>query len=627
MPNENKTTILRFAIIFAILVCGFLTVLVRIILIQTRDSSHWELAEEVQDERIVSVPPMRGNIYDCNGQLMASSIPRFRLHMDPLAGGLVNKPDTIKRGKRKGTVIKRDSAFWNNIDTLSAALSRIVGDKTKQEYRNMIVEAKQQKKHYLLLTRDTINFLQYTQLMENPFIARGRTNSNRTGLIWDTIKIRTRPFGNLASRTVGTTGNTRGHGLTGLEKQYDSLLVGQAGIGVIRRVGGQDQVIIQHEPQNGVDIVTTIDANLQDIVEKELRGPVEAYGAKWGCCVLMDVHTGELKAVANLSRDKQGVYRETENRAFMRAEPGSTFKTIAMLAALDDHKITLNTPVSVTRAPWKYKDVLTHTDAHKMDATLTMRQVLAVSSNIGMAKIIPAAYDGSATKFIDKLNLMGVIDTLPYDIPGAHIARINKPNPGDYVTISKMVYGYSVELTPVQIAMIYAAIANGGRLIHPSLVRELRIDEQVTHRTEPQIIREQFCSPEAIADIRKALHDVVWNNEMGTAALSNGWQQAQSELVHIAGKTGTAQLHTSGGGYDSDHHRISFVGYFPEENPQYSCICVIEAPQRREDLNPKTINAGRGCGAIVRKIAEKVMAYTGCYVMENNQLTLQQRIK
>ena len=230
-------------------------------------------------------------------------------------------------------------------------------------------------------------------------------------------------------------------------------------------------------------------------------------------------------------------------------------------------------------------------------------------------------------KFIDKLNQMGVIDTLPYDIPGAHIARINKPNPGDYVTISKMVYGYSVELTPVQIAMIYAAIANGGRLIHPSLVRELRMDEHMTYVTTPQIIREQFCSPEAIADIRKALHDVVWNNEMGTAALSNGWQQAQSELVHIAGKTGTAQLHTSGGGYDSDHHRISFVGYFPEENPQYSCICVIEAPQRREDLNPKTINAGRGCGAIVRKIAEKVMAYTGCYVMENNQLTLQQRIK
>lgn len=627
MQNNNRTTILRFAIIFLIMVCGFLTVLIRIILIQTRDSHHWELAEEVQDERIVAVPPIRGNIYDCNGQLMASSIPRFRLSMDPLAGGLLNKPDTIKRGKRKGTIIKRDTAFWNNIDTLSASLSLIVGDKTKQEYRDMIVTAKQQGKHYLVLTRDTINFLQYTKLMENPFIARGRTNSNVTGLIWDTIKVRTRPFGNLACRTIGTTGTTKGHGLSGLEKQYDSLLVGQPGVGVMRRVGGRDQVIIQQEPLNGVDIVSTIDANLQDIVEKELRGPVEAYGAKWGCCVLMDVRTGELKAVANLSRDKQGTYRETENRAFMRAEPGSTFKTIAMLAALDDKKISLNTHVTVTRAPWKYKDVLPHTDAHKMDATLTMRQVLAVSSNIGMAKVIPAAYDGSATKFIEKLNQMGVIDTMPNDIPGSHIARINKPNPGDYVTISKMVYGYSVELTPVQIAMIYAAIANGGKLIHPSLVRELHQDGEVIERRQMQVIREQFCSPEAIADIRKALHDVVWDNEMGTAALSNGWQQAQSELVHIAGKTGTAQIHTSTGGYDSEHHRISFVGYFPEENPKYSCICVMEAPQRREDLNPKTINAGRGCGAVVRKIAEKVMAYTGCYVRQDGQLMLQERIK
>lgn len=626
MSNDQKNTILRFAIIFFILVCGFLTVLVKIILVQTKESAHWQLAEQVQDERVVSLAPCRGNIYDCNGQLMASSIPRFRLYMDPLAGGLVSRPDTVKKGKNAGKITPADTAFWKNIDTLSAALSRVIGDKTKQEYRDMIIAAKQQKKRYLALTKDTINFLQYTRLMELEFVARGRENRNRNGLTWDTVKVRTRPFGNLASRTVGTTGNTKGRGLTGLEKQYDSLLIGKNGMGVIRRVGGRDQVITQVEPTNGVDIVSTIDANIQDIVEKELRGPVEAYRPKWGCCVLMDVHTGELKAVANLSRDKNGCYRETENRAFMRAEPGSTFKTISMLAALDDKKITLNTQVSVTRKPWKYKDVLEHVDAHKMDATLTMRQVLAVSSNIGMAKVIPAAYGGSATKFIDKLNQMGVVDTLPYDIPGAQRAHIQRPVKGDYVTISKMVYGYSVELTPVQIAMIYSAIANGGKLIHPSLVRELQQDGEVIYRTPMQVIREQFCSPEAIADIRKALHDVVWDNEHGTAALSNGWQQAQSELVHIAGKTGTAQLRTPKG-YDKEHHRISFVGYFPEEHPQYCCVCVIEDPQRREDMNPQTINAGRGCGAIVRKIAEKVMAYTGCYVQQAGKLELQQRIK
>lgn len=625
MNTGHQNTILRFAIIFLIIVCGFLTVLVKIILIQTRESEHWELAEEVQDQRVVAVPPCRGNIYDCNGQLMASSIPRFRLHMDPLASGLQNKPRTIEKGKNKGKVIKADTAFWNNLDTLSAALSMVVGDKSKEEYREMILTAREQNRRYVVLTKDTINFLQYTRLMQNPFIARGEENINMTGLVWDTLKVRTRPFGNLASRTIGTTGNTQGHGLTGLEKQYDSLLVGHEGIGVKRRIGGRDRVIIREEPQNGVDIVTTIDANLQDIVEKELRIPVEAYGAKWGCCVLMDVHTGELKAVANLSRDKSGNYRETENRAFMRMEPGSTFKTIAMLAALDDKKISLNTPVSVTRAPWKYRDV-THVDAHKMDATLTMRQVLAVSSNIGMAKVIPAAYGGRAGNFVDKLNRMGIIDTLGYDIPGAQRAYIREPAPGDMSTISKMVYGYSVELTPVQLVMIYGAIANGGKLIHPLLVRELRQEDVVIQRMPQQVIREQFCSPEAIRDIRKALHDVVWNNEMGTAALSNGYQQAQSELVHIAGKTGTAQLRTRSG-YDNEHHRISFVGYFPEENPLYCCICIIENPQRREDLNPQTINAGRGCGAIVRRIAEKTMAYTGCYVQHDGKMQLQQRIK
>ena len=289
------------------------------------------------------------------------------------------------------------------------------------------------------------------------------------------------------------------------------------------------------------------------------------------------------------------------------------------MAALDDGKVKIDDTVSVTSKPWVYMGKSKHTDAHKMDTILTTRSALAVSSNIALAKIITRSYEGSAHKFVRKIEKMGLLDSVYCEIPGAERARIEVPK--DTVTLSKMAYGYSVELSPMQILMFYNAIANNGKMVRPMLVTAIQQNGVNMRVFKPQTVKSSICSDRTLRDIKGALHDVVWENKMGTASVSRwGERKAQSDLVAIAGKTGTAQLLLPRHGYSGDHHRITFVGYFPEDNPQYSCICMLEDPQP-----PHTYDAGRDCGVTVRTIAEKTMAYTGCYVYKEGERKLEKR--
>jgi cell division protein FtsI (penicillin-binding protein 3) len=243
---------------------------------------------------------------------------------------------------------------------------------------------------------------------------------------------------------------------------------------------------------------------------------------------------------------------------------------------------------------------------------------MATSSNIALSRIITAAYDGSAKKFVQKLRGMGLTDSIDYIIPGASQAKIQIPK--DTVTISRMAYGYSVELSPLQVLTIYNAIANNGKMISPMLVREIKDGNETLETYKTQVINNSICNQQTLIDIRACLHDVVWDNELGTAA-SGKWrlQKAQSSLVKIAGKTGTAQLNENGK-YTSQKHRMSFVGYFPEDNPQYTCICVISNPRNRGYYD-----SGLDCGGVVRRIAESTMVYASEYVIQGDQLVLQQK--
>ena len=600
MSDEQRNTVLRFAVIFTMITLGFVAVLVKIVYVQTVEREEWMKVAERQVPSNRNIPATRGNILDCNGQLLASSMPQYYMYMD-------TRVEALHQNNGK--------LFHEHIDTLSADLARIVGDRSAAEYKARITQAYHKREKRLRVCEHRINYLQRRELEQNPLIRKGKYKS---GVLFDDQHRRIKPFGILASRTIGGIYGEGGSGNSGLEKGFDEELRGKDGLSSIQRIGGRNESVTIKEAEDGMDVITTIDANLQDVVENALMAKLKERHAQWGCCMLMETQTGYIRAIANLDRASDGEsYFEAQNHAVQRVEPGSTFKTIALVAALDDGKIQIDDTVSISKKPWVYMRKSKLTDAHPMDTMLTVRSALAVSSNIALAKLITRSYEGSARKFVQRIERMGLCDSLYCEIPGAEKARIDVPR--DTVTLSKMSYGYSVELSPMQIMMFYNAIANNGRMVRPMLVTEIRNEGETVRSFRTETVRSSICSRSTLEDIRGALHDVVWDNHLGTAAHTLAWAwKAQSPIVPIAGKTGTAQLIIPGHGYSGRHHRMTFVGYFPEDNPRYTCICMIEDPQYPYD-------AGMDCGSTVRVIAEKTMAYTGCYVYKNGEKKLEKK--
>ena len=598
MIDEQRNTVWRFAIIFAVILCGFLAVMGKIIYVQTVERDVWLKVAEKQVPTRKPIQATRGNILDCNGQLLASSMPQYYMYMDASVPALHDNNGHL---------------FTTYIDTLARDLSIIVPEHTQAEYKARITRAYLRSNKRLRVCDHRINYLQRRELERNPLLKKGKYKS---GVFFEDQYRRIKPFGILASRTIGGIYGDGGGGNSGLEKRFDKDLRGIDGMSSIQRIGGRNESVTEIEAQDGLDVVTTIDANLQDIVENVLMAKTVERHAKWGCAILMETKTGYIRAIANLDRDPQSEdYFEAQNHAVQRVEPGSTFKTIALVAALDDGKIGIDDTVSISRQPWQYFSVK-HTDAHPMDTLLTVRSALAVSSNIALAKLITRSYEGSAKKFVRRIERMGLMDSVYCEIPGADKVRIDIPR--DTVTLSKMSYGYSVELSPMQILMFYNALANGGRMMRPMLVTAIQRNGETVRSFRPEVVKSSICSSRTLRDIQGALHDVVWDDHLGTAAAKPWSRKAQSRWVSIAGKTGTAQLFIPGHGYSGKHHRMTFVGYFPEENPQYTCICMIEDPQFPYD-------AGMDCGTAVRLIAEKTMAYTGCYVYKNGERKLEKR--
>lgn len=592
MSENLKNTVLRFAIVFAVITLLFVVVFVRIIVLQTAQRDKWEGVVNREDN-YKPIKAIRGSIYDCEGRLLASSVPQYRIFMDTRVEALhMDKGDL----------------FWDHVDSIANGLSRIVGDQTKEEYRKRMVDAYRRGK-IVRLTNERISYTQLKEIRRLPLVCRGLYKS---GFYAEDLNLRVKPFNSLGSRAIGNIYAASGEAKSGLEMRFDSYLRGEDGMSVRQKIAGGWQNVPIREAVNGCDVYTTFDANLMDICETALRERLELRDAEWGCVVLMDVQTGEIKAMSNLDRAKDGSgYYEMANHAVVRMEPGSTFKTISLMAALDDGKVKMKDTIRVEHDGWWYHGAK-HMDAHPSDTVYTIRQAMAVSSNIALAKIVTDGYNGSAKKFVKKLRNMGLCDSVDFTIPGANQALINVPN--DTVTISKMAYGYSVELSPLQILMFYNGIANDGKMISPLFVKEIRKDGKAIEEFESTVIKGSMCDDSTLEGVRECLHDVVWDNELGTASVNPwGTRKAQSNLVTIAGKTGTAQVLERG--YHNTRHRMSFVGYFPEEHPQYSCICVIHAPKWPYD-------SGLDCGGVVRQVAEKTMAYAGEYVYKKKEKVL-----
>lgn len=534
--------------VFAILIAG------KIIYLQLIDDDQWK--EEAGRTRImdVKISPQRGDIYSADMRLLASSVPLYEVRIDLLTEEL------------------NDTIFRDNLDSFSASLSNLFGNRTKAEYKERLVNARRKGNRYLQL-KNKVNYAQLKKLKEFPVFELKEFNE---GLIVIQENVRRKPHKNLASRTIGYTTKSLSGNIVGIEGAYDQYLGGVEGLKRMHKLYGDVWMPLDGagkiEPHDGSSVVTTIDIDMQDIAQKALIKQMKEYNAKGGTVVLMEVKTGDIKAIVNLT-DTFGAYREYYNYAVGRSsEPGSTFKLPALLTALEDGFVHLDDTIDTGNGLYNYFDVVI-TDWKKGGfGKLTVEEIFEKSSNIGMVKIITDAYAKQAHRFIDRLYSMKLNEPLGISIRGEGAPFFQYPGEKYWTpaTLSSMSYGYALKVTPLQTLTLYNAIANDGKMVKPRFVTEIRNHGKIETTFPPVIINPSICSKPTIRMARKMMEGVV---ETGTA------HRLKTDLVKVAGKTGTNRMYNVFTGYDKKSHQASFVGYFPADKPKYSCIVVVYSPQ------------------------------------------------
>lgn len=571
-----------FRCFFGLLLALFIVVVYHIFKIQIVEKDAWEeVSSNIHREFEVDEPAKRGNIYSCEGELMASSIPYYKLYWDARVPYLRQNPDS----------------FYKKVDSLAYCFSVMFDDKTQSEYKKMFVNAYRKEEGRLSLCPQEISYFEFQEICKFPIFSWGRTKG---GLIVEDRLRRKKPFGSLASRTIGNIQSSNKRGYSGIEKEFDEVLQGKPGKATVQRYAGRSRTIkyVLEEPQNGLDITTTINMGMQDISEKSLRNMLTKIDAERGCAVLMDVKTGEIKACSNLIKDKNGEYNDSENMAANAYEPGSTFKIFSLMVALEDGVVDTNTMVDT------YDGIYTFSNRRMVDhnhdkggyGRITLAQGLAYSSNIVVSRIVEENYKNDKAKFVNHLYDIGLNKSLDIEIPGIHSPKIKHPKDSavDWsgVTLPWMSIGYEVQIPPIYTLAHYNAIANGGCFIQPFLVKNIVKNGEIIEEFETKIINKSICSQSTLLKVQSMLEDVV---DYGTG------KAATSEVIKIAGKTGTAQI-----GYRNNRpeaHLLTFCGYFPADNPLYSCIVSIKVPNRGYSHS-----AGATSGVVFKNIAEQVYA-------------------
>jgi len=576
--NVRKDILWRIYVVylFIFLLAGF--IIARVVKIQVFEGDFWKQRANELTLHYANIEAVRGNIFDVNGQLLATSLPYYDVAVD-----LNSDPIT-------------DEIFESNLDSLSFCLADLFGDRTKRGYKHLLINARESGDRYYAL-HNNVSYQELQQLKQFPLFRKGRFKG---GLIYIQKGKRELPFKILASRTIGYyTNNAKP---VGLEGSYNQQLTGIGGKRLVRRIAGGIEMPVNDEneidPQDGCDIVSTLDVNIQDVAENALYSQLRKHQAGWGCVVLMEVKTGEVRAIANLSKMDTAIYRESYNYAIGHStEPGSTFKLVSLMAGMEDGYFGLEDTVNTGKGKWRFLTQEVR-DAHEGGfGALTVKQVFERSSNVGTAKLIYKHYGKKPQKFIDRLYKMGINLNPELDIPGSGNPDIKstKDKRWSKVSLPWMAYGYELRLTPLQILTFYNAVANNGVMMKPRFVREIRKQGKAISAFEPEVIHPHVASAATIRKAREMMEGVVL---AGTA----------TNLKHadytIAGKTGTAQIAKGGGGYGqnsrSTTYQASFVGYFPADNPKYSCIVVVNAPS-------EGVYYGNAvAGPIFKEISDKV---------------------
>lgn len=577
--DQQKAILRRLYVIFGLLMLFALAVGFKLVSIQVVEGKKWVSKANSQTTVYKNIPAVRGNIYASEGSLLATSVPIYEVRWDSQVKALT------------------DEFFNQEVDSLSIALADLFQDKTALAYKKDLVEARNSGARYHLIKRN-VNYNQIKALKEFPIFRKGKYKG---GIIYHQQNKRKKPFRVLAARTIGY--EREGIQPVGLEGAYSQILSGVNGKRLMQKIAGGVWMPINDEnevePQDGADIITTIDLNIQDVAHYALKKQLELHSADHGCVVLMEVATGNVKAIVNLSRSEDGEYYERYNYAIGEStEPGSTFKLPAYMVALEDGYVDIDDTIATGKGKYQFYDTYMYDSREGGYGTITVKDAFAYSSNIGVAKLISQHYGKNPQAFIDRLYKMNLNKPLGIEIFGEGKPRIKSADDKSWSGISLpwISHGYEVQLTPLQILTFYNAVANSGVMVKPKFVEEIREYDKVIEEFEPEVINPAICSKATIKKVKEMLEAAV---EYGTAS------NLKNSNHKIAGKTGTAQIANAKYGYSYESkvsHQASFCGYFPADKPQYSCIVVVNAPSRN------VYYGNLVAGPIFKEIADKVYA-------------------
>ncbi len=585
---EVKRDILwRVYVSFLGIVVLSLLVLGRAFYIQRVEGEHWRSMSDSLHQRFIELDAQRGTIYSEDGQMLSASIPTFDIYIDFNADGLREK-----KGKR----------FNENIDSFSIALASYFGDKSTARYKAELKAAYKKNARYFPLKKK-LSFEQYKTFRDFPLARLGR---NKSGIIVETNSKRLPPFGLLASRTIGLSrehiasdGKVRKQNV-GLEKSYDSVLSGRSGQKLVRYIAGGTAIPIEGsetDPENGKDVYTTLDVQIQDITETALLRMMQQCEGPYGTAIVMETTTGKIKAMANLGRRPDGSYWEDDNYALRTTEPGSTIKLVTLLSVLDKGTSKPNDLVEVGTGRLQVGNKMI-TDAERQPkSVLTLKECFAHSSNIGMSQVAYKAFAQKPAELKEYMHRFHLDTRVPIDL-----ANLPKPTmaPLDQKGSAQgnmlwMSFGYGIQLSPLHTLMLYNAIANNGKMMKPYLVNSIRNNGVLYKQFEPTVITDNLCKPDIIKVARESMEMVVTE---GTA------KRVFAGLPFaVAGKTGTAHVSDGPIKYNHGVYQASFVGYFPAENPQYTVIVVVRTKPHAASHFGGTVAA-----PVFREIATKLYA-------------------
>ena len=602
--RSDKVMPRYFAIAVVMTLLG-MAVIGKAMYIMTAKKQYWtEVASRLKRDS-VSVKPGRGNILSCDGQLMASSIPEYKIYLDFQAGA----DDTT-------WCKKKDSLWVEKLDSLCDGLHQIFPERSAADFK-----ARLQAGHDKVLMRKVggqevrtvgalhwpiwhrrIDYNTFCEVKSLPFLSLPKY---RGGFHWEEYNSRRRPFGSLAQRTIGDMFGAKDSAKYGLELSYDSILRGTNGLMHRRKVLNKYMDIPVLNPVDGADIVTTIDVGMQDLAEQAVIDELKEINGEMGVAILMEVKTGDVKAIVNMQRGADGKYREMVNNAISyRCEPGSVFKVASFLVALDDgvvdtsYVIHTGSGVVDMHGRWM-KD---HNWRRGGYQDINVARALEVSSNIGVSHVIDRFYGSNPTRYVQGLYRVGIHEDLKLPLVGYHAPWIRMPDTKttdrskywSKTTLPWMSIGYETQIAPINTVAFYNAIANNGKMMQPRFVKQLVKDGQVIREFEPVVLKQQIAKPQAIKTMQTILEHVV-SQGLG--------KKAGSKSFKVAGKTGTAQVADQYGGYHSGVTRywLSFAGYFPADNPRYTCIVCL----KKSGL---PASGGGMSGVVFHRISEGVMA-------------------